>query len=291
MYIWAGIPVTTKKLIKSKADPVVSPTSPGGLFAISKQWWEYLGKYDPGFEVWGGENLELSFKTWMCGGKMEILPCSHVGHVFRTGSGYSSHVQNHLAINQKRLAEVWMDEYRDIAYKRLPHLQNFDAGDVSGRKALRKRLRCLSFGWYLKNILPEKYIPALEIRAGNGLITSNQKCVDTMHQKSGPVQLYSCCHYSEVQQFELTHKDEIRVLVDLCLEADVMQSKVSLATCSGSDKQQWIHLTENQPIKSQINQKFCLSYKEDYVILDLCRFENQNQKWSFKKYYDSNKQL
>ena len=53
--------------------------------------------------------ISLFFQTWMCGGRLEIVPCSHVGHIFRKRSPYKwrSGV-NVLRRNSIRLAEVWM---------------------------------------------------------------------------------------------------------------------------------------------------------------------------------------
>lgn len=84
---------------------VLTPAISGGLFAINKIFFEEIGYYDDGFEIWGGDNLEISFKAWMCGGSLEIIPCSHVGHVFRRRFPYK--VDKHkVQKNLVRLAEV-----------------------------------------------------------------------------------------------------------------------------------------------------------------------------------------
>ena len=80
----------------------------GGLFSIDREYFYHLGAYDEGMDIWGGENLELSFRIWMCGGILLISTCSHVGHVFRKSTPYSfpggtSKIVNH---NNARLAEV-----------------------------------------------------------------------------------------------------------------------------------------------------------------------------------------
>ena len=169
----------------------------GGLFSISKEFFDRLGTYDDGFDIWGGENLELSFKTWMCGGTLEIVPCSHVGHIFRKRSPYKWRTGvNVLKRNSIRLAEVWLDDYKKYYYDRIGNeLGNY--GDISGRQKLREDLQCKTFKWYLDTVYPELFIPGDAIASGEirNMEGHGRMCIDSSAKKSDlhkPVGLYPC---------------------------------------------------------------------------------------------------
>lgn len=163
-----------KRMHKKNFDSTQSfrtPIMAGGLFSIRRDYFFELGTYDSHLQVWGGENIEMSLRIWQCGGKVEIAPCSHVGHVFRSSSPYSfgkKQVGDVLYGNLIRVAEVWLDDWKNFFYNMNPtakqilhHDRNEILKDIEKRIDLRKKLKCHSFKWFLENVWPGKLLKFL----------------------------------------------------------------------------------------------------------------------------------
>jgi len=288
---WHGIPDHEKKRRSHTSDPAYSPTMAGGLFSIDKAFFEKLGTYDDGFDIWGGENLELSFKTWMCGGTLEIIPCSHVGHIFRKRSPYKwrSGV-NVLKRNNIRLAEVWLDDYSEYYYQRIGSDRG-DFGDISGRKKLRKELNCKSFKWYLDNIFPELFIPGDAVASGEIRNLWSNQCVDSAAGSSElhkPIGLWPC-HLQGGNQFWLFSKTgEIR-RDEACL--DYAGTDVILYPCHGAKGNQYWEYDPTTNYVQHGSSKNCLAISEDKkkITVEKCSQDNPRVQWKFQKYNDAKK--
>ncbi|TRY98147.1 hypothetical protein DNTS_028494 [Danionella cerebrum] len=243
--------LSTEKRAKraDPTEPIKTPIIAGGLFVMDRSWFNRLGKYDTAMDIWGGENFEISFRVWMCGGSLEIIPCSRVGHVFRKKHPYifPEGNANTYIKNTRRTAEVWMDEFKLFYYSARPAARGKSYGDIHSRQELRKSLKCKSFKWYLDNVYPELKVPD-DSDAKSGMIRQRQNCLESriLGGEELPVlTLAPCVITKDVpeanQEWIYTYGQQIRQK-NLCLSVSTTfpASQILMVPCNISDgKQRW----------------------------------------------------
>ncbi|XP_061827673.1 polypeptide N-acetylgalactosaminyltransferase 3 isoform X1 [Nerophis lumbriciformis] len=291
---WESLPDHEKKRRKDETYPIKSPTFAGGLFSISKKYFYQIGSYDEEMEIWGGENIEMSFRVWQCGGQLEIIPCSVVGHVFRTKSPHTFPKGTQvIARNQVRLAEVWMDEYKEIFYRRnqqagqIAKKKTF--GDVSKRVDLRNQLQCKGFSWYLKEVYPEIFMPDLNpLRFGAVKNVGKDSCLDAGENNEGGKHLimYPCHGMGGNQYFELSTHQELRhnIQKELCLHG--AEEAVKLEVCQYKGRNTLVGPQQEWQLKDEQlfylpARNLCLSARSEHPSLAACDPSDKHQLWSF----------
>ncbi|NXY08619.1 GALT5 acetylgalactosaminyltransferase, partial [Pteruthius melanotis] len=295
---WRQIPqeVIEKNKIK-ETDIIRCPVMAGGLFSIYKKYFFELGMYDPGLDVWGGENMEISFKVGHCHVPIEIVPCSRVGHIFRNDNPYSFPKDRVRTVerNLARVAEVWLDEYKELFYGHAYHLllKNLDVGDLSPQIQLRKKLRCQSFRWYLENVYPDLEAPLVK---ASGLLV-NVALAGCIAVEGSTVAFEECDVNKANQKFNYTW---LRLIQhgELCLAPSGVLGAVGLRRCQGRSRSlAWLHrsLATVQPGLSEhiiseqqhLPQPACLAAEPPYSTLRVrgCDPTSPYQKWKFGTYH------
>ncbi|XP_017014118.2 polypeptide N-acetylgalactosaminyltransferase 2 [Drosophila takahashii] len=271
-------------------DPTTAIRTPmiaGGLFVIDKAYFNKLGKYDMKMDVWGGENLEISFRVWQCGGSLEIIPCSRVGHVFRKRHPYTfpGGSGNVFARNTRRAAEVWMDDYKQHYYNAVPLAKNIPFGNIDDRLALKEKLHCKPFKWYLENVYPDLQAP--DPQEVGQFRQDGTECLDTMgHLIDGTVGIFPCHNTGGNQEWAFSKRGEIKH-DDLCLTLVTFArgSQVVLKACDDSENQRWIMREGGLVRHYKIN--VCLDSRDQSqqgVSAQHCNSALGTQRWSFGKY-------
>ncbi|XP_075290914.1 polypeptide N-acetylgalactosaminyltransferase 9 isoform X2 [Opisthocomus hoazin] len=242
-----------------------TPAMIGCSFVVDREYFGEIGLLDPGMEVYGGENIELGMRVWQCGGSMEVLPCSRVAHIERTKKPYNNDIDYYAKRNALRAAEVWMDDFKSHVYMawNIPMANpGVDFGDVSERVALRQRLQCRSFKWYLENVYPE-------MRVYNNTVTygevRNSKasgyCLDQGAEEDDKAILYPChgmssqlVRYSSEGVLQLGPLGSTAFLPDSkCLVDDGKGRTPTLKKCEDVMRpaQRFWDFTQNGPIISR----------------------------------------
>ena len=256
---------------------------------------------------------------------METVPCSHVGHIFRLVVlsnfhrsskqikivGYFFRATHPYFIpddshgkNTIRMAEVWMDNYARFFYLSRVELRGKDVGDLSGRKALREKLQCNSFKWYLENIIPHKFKMDEDSTLWGRL--KNVKwsvCLDHL-QKDEAHKLRSYimgqypCHafVGASQYFTLSKRGELRNEY-MCADVDKPSKMVRMVACNeNSAGQKWDWIPSGGPRQGQLKHHssgMCLKPNSNRVSVDLlagdCDEKPEELVWEFD-FNEDNKQ-
>ncbi|NXX86506.1 GALT5 acetylgalactosaminyltransferase, partial [Urocolius indicus] len=272
---WRQIPQEVVEKNKMKETDIIRcPVMAGGLFAIDKKYFFELGTYDPGLDVWGGENMELSFKVRHC--QSPATPGS--ARVPPPG---------------QPPAPVWLDEYKELFYGHAYHLvlKRLDVGDLAQQIQLRQKLRCRSFRWYLENVYPDLAAPLVK---ASGLLV-NTAAAGCVAVENTTLAFQACDVNNKHQEFNYTW---LRLIQhgELCLAPSGATGALGLQRCrAGSHSPTWLHrsLAASQPeltdhiISEHLQQPACLEVDPSHKALRLnaCGSANPYQKWHFGNYY------
>lgn len=307
--LWKRVPLTHREKAKRKfnTEPYRSPAMAGGLFAINREWFFKLGLYDDELEIWGGENFEISYKLWMCGGSLLFVPCSRVGHIYRLpgwhGNPAPQAVHANFAMrNYRRVVDVWWDDYQKYFLERRPEARNVDPGDLTIPRKIRTDLQCKNFEWFMTEIaydIPKRYPLVVPDNGAEGhlsLMSEDNICIDIAHAGQGvPITLRSCG--TGDTNVMLTWQEDVRPGSSkaninsrkLCFDGTGMHRDITMWECHGQGGNQlWkYNNSEHKLIHASTGACVTADLERKKVTIEVCTEEKRRfQEWKWERVYE-----
>lgn len=285
-YQWLPLP---KKIPENEGEPHDLACMPGGAYAIRRDRFFHIGGYDEGLMIWNGENYELSIKLWLCGGGLIECPCSRVTHLSKTKTAHRKIDEpiDFVGRNLKRVAEVWLDDYKQYFYRGDPErYENIDAGDLKQQFAKKKSLNCKPFQYYLDVVAPEilQLYPVVPNHFASGTIKSqaDPRCFGFPNRNYETFGLVDC-NEKKANKFILTIEKSIKYddVNDQCLESE---PKLMFLNCHHQKYNQlWKFDVKTRQIISPLKY-MCLTINATSaaVFLIKCDEKMMEQKWNWQ---------
>ena len=242
-----------------KADrPFATAVMRGNAFAVKKEFLLRLGSFDEGLGQHGGENLELSLRTWLCGGKVEIVPCSRVAV---RDAMKIVHIQNKDNIH--RIAELWFGDAKRHVYRFAGINNAFDTTNLNAvrtRKSyLSRQVTCKDMDWYLSSIVGDLPIPNKDAKLLGKIKADSGHCIKSTEEDH--LILVPCLihMFDRDMVFELLDNGQIKI-DDQCVQGNTYAKEVSIRDCDeNSLYQTWEHTSSG--LLRLTGSSLCLDYK------------------------------
>lgn len=135
------------------------PIASGGLLAISRKWWDETEGYDGDMVAWGGENIDQSLRTWLCGGRIEGANDAFIAHMWRDASKPQTQLKypiptHDVMRNKARAVNAWMDGFieKTMSFPEYGFFMNgvWNLGDMTKFSKLKSKLKCKPFSSYVQ---------------------------------------------------------------------------------------------------------------------------------------------
>jgi len=265
--------------------PIISPK---GVFVVSKSYLKSINLGPIGGQ--DGNFIELSIKTWACGGRIVKVPCSRVSHNYRESGLHDAYIHDKSLTNQqlRYTIETWFDDYAEVYLNLSPKRFSLPSVPVSDDPKLRPT--CKSFTWFISKVasdLKPLLAPPTVLRSGKIKNLGENLCLKEEQDVGAFLELVNCTEVATA--YGLTRQSEVRPGREsfLCWEAynevnyrNVSARFVASQPCNTNKRRQKFVLAGMDQHIHHIEFDACLeAVGSEFVWLTSCDPDKDAQKW------------